>query len=188
VQFDLDSKIHVPVREWYLASRDGAGVGSLGTMLFDPAWTEKASFSFGRDPLGMQATSVRIYRSLVPGLTNVTNRLRYYSFYCWTVDTWEKREHADDTRRWRAFIRRAEILYAMASLIADPNTSGGMGGREWAEKNLDAVLQSSQLDLTVHDDPDAKGSISRRRRGTSVSSIPRACWMLGCSPRHSAFR
>jgi hypothetical protein len=134
-------------------------------MLLDAAWTEKNSFSFGRDPLGMQATSVRIYRSLVPGLTNVTNRLRYYSFYCWAVDTWEKRVHADNATRWRAFIRRAEVLYAMASFVADPATSSGMGGREWAEDNVDAVLQSSELDLSAHDDPDAKDSYLQAKAG-----------------------
>jgi hypothetical protein len=134
-------------------------------MPLDAAWTEKNSFSFGRDPLGMQATSVRIYRSLVPGLTNVTNRLRYYSFYCWAVDTWEKRVHADNTAKWRAFIRRAEVLYAMASFVADPATSSGMGGREWAEDNLDAVLRSSELDLSAHDDPDAKGSYLQAKAG-----------------------
>jgi hypothetical protein len=34
-----------------------------------PAWTTAGSWSLGRDPLGMQATSVRLYRNLVPGLT-----------------------------------------------------------------------------------------------------------------------
>ena len=57
----------------------------------EPQWTERSAYSLGRDPLGMQATSVRIYRSLVPGLTNVTNRLRYYSFYCWAMDLWARR-------------------------------------------------------------------------------------------------
>jgi hypothetical protein len=133
--------------------------------MLDPAWTEKALFSFGRDPLGMQAVSVRIYRSLVPGLTNVTNRLRYYSFYCWVVDLWGRREHANDTKRWRAFIRRAEVLYATASLIADPETSGGMAGREWAEEHREAILDSQELDLAAHDDPSAGKTYLKAQAG-----------------------
>ena len=134
-------------------------------MLLDPTWTEKTLFSFGRDPLGMQATSVRIYRSLVPGLTNVTNRLRYYSFYCWAVDTWGRREHANHTKRWRAFIRRAEVLYTTASLIADRDASGGMGGREWAEKNLEVVRHAPELDLAAHDDADSGESYLKAKAG-----------------------
>jgi hypothetical protein len=46
--------------------------------MVSPMWTKPAVWSAGRGPLGMQATSVRLYRRLAPGLTNVTNRLRYF--------------------------------------------------------------------------------------------------------------
>ena len=46
-----------------------------------PQWNTAGTYSMGRDPLGLQAASVRLYTDLVPGLTNVTNRIRYYSFY-----------------------------------------------------------------------------------------------------------
>jgi hypothetical protein len=86
----------------------------------------------GRDPLGMQATSVRLYRSLVPGLTNVTNRLRYYSFYCWVVELFERNAHSDDPVLWARCIRRAEALYAVASYIHEAREAHGLGGGNWA--------------------------------------------------------
>jgi hypothetical protein len=113
----------------------------------------------------MQATSVRIYRTLVPGLTNVTNRLRYYSFYCWVVTRWGTDKHADHTQGWRSFIRRAEALYAMASLVADADTSGGMAGREWAEKAESSLAGAEYLDLVVHDDPESDASYLGAKSG-----------------------
>ncbi|MBU8541676.1 hypothetical protein [Falsiroseomonas tokyonensis] len=101
----------------------------------------------------MQATSVRIYRTLVPGLTNVTNRLRYYSFYCWTVATFNREVHNNDTAHWRRFIRRAEALLALASYRHDRDRSGGMAGREWAERlDRERLLDGiSVLDLSIQD-------------------------------------
>lgn len=128
-----------------------------------PAWTRRSTSSVGRDPLGLQATSVRIYRGLVPGITNVTNRLRYYSFYCWVVLAYERHEHADDKNRWRRFIRRAEALYALASYAASTAETGGMAGREWVEKEWPTIEASDQADLTLHDDPKVENYLGAAR-------------------------
>jgi hypothetical protein len=121
--------------------------------VLQPVWTERATKSSGRDPLGMQATSVRIYRTLVPGLTNVTNRLRYYSFYCWAVATFNSEIHNNDTAHWRRFIRRAEALLALASYCHDKEHSGGMAGREWAERlDRENLLHGLDfVDLSIQD-------------------------------------
>ena len=104
-----------------------------------PTWTKAGSWSLGRDPLGIQATSVRMYRNLVPGLTNVTNRLRYYSFYCWVIDRYEATEHSADSIKWRRFIRRAEALYALACNLADAEKADGLAGNIWARKTLNEI-------------------------------------------------
>jgi hypothetical protein len=111
-----------------------------------PTWTEVGSWTLGRDPLGIQATSVRIYRDLVPGLTNVTNRLRYYSFYCWVIRQYEITEHSGDESRWKTFIRRAEALYALACNLADQDEADGLGGNEWAQKLL-KTIQDGTFDV-----------------------------------------
>lgn len=104
-----------------------------------PTWTKAGSWTLGRDPLGIQATSVRMYRNLVPGLTNVTNRLRYYSFYCWVIDRYEATEHSGDDMKWRKFIRRAEAFYALACNLADPETADGLAGNIWARRALKEI-------------------------------------------------
>jgi hypothetical protein len=94
-------------------------------------WTKPGSFSAGRDPLGFQAASVRLYTSLVPGLTNVTNRLRYYSFYCWVVWQFEQIHHTTKEDKWIEFIRRCEAAIALACQIGDAANALGMAGSEW---------------------------------------------------------
>ncbi|WP_146009913.1 hypothetical protein [Janthinobacterium sp. ROICE36] len=118
------------------------------TFHISPHWTTSGAWSLGRDPLGMQATSVRMYRQLVPGLTNVTNRLRYYSFYCWVVNGWAVIRHADNLHEWRLFIRKAEALFALACEAYSPNT-GGLAGSDWARLQL-IDLADEKFDLRPH--------------------------------------
>ncbi|MDA0317562.1 MAG: hypothetical protein O2784_07570 [Proteobacteria bacterium] len=49
-------------------------------------WGSKNNFITGLDPLGLQITSEATYATLLPGVTNLTNRIRYYGFYCWLLD------------------------------------------------------------------------------------------------------
>lgn len=101
-----------------------------------PDWNKPGSFSAGRDPLGFQAASVRLYTDLVPGLTNVTNRLRYFSFYCWVVRKFElRRRDSFNDAAWSIFIRRAEATYVLASYVGDRNRAFGMAGSIWAAKH-----------------------------------------------------
>ncbi|CAN5257814.1 hypothetical protein BH09PSE3_BH09PSE3_12210 [soil metagenome] len=100
-------------------------------MTYIADWTKPGSFSAGRDPLGFQAASVRLYTSLVPGLTNVTNRLRYYSFYCWVVWQFEQIHHTTKEDKWIEFIRRCEAAIALACQIGDAPNAFGMAGSDW---------------------------------------------------------
>ena len=59
-------------------------------------------------------------------MTNITNRLRYCSFYLWLVRSYERLRRSDDARRWSTSVRRGEVLYALATLIA--RTDGGLTG------------------------------------------------------------
>ena len=106
-------------------------------------WTKPGSFSAGRDPLGFQAASVRLYTSLVPGLTNVTNRLRYYSFYCWVVWQFEQIHHTSRDDKWIEFIRRCEAAIALACQIGDAPNAYGMAGSDWGR--LEAADPSKKM-------------------------------------------
>jgi hypothetical protein len=48
----------------------------------------------GLDHLGIELVSVNLYQAMLPGLTNVTERARYYAFYPWTVH--RSRPHLGD--------------------------------------------------------------------------------------------
>ena len=113
----------------------------------------------------MQATSVRLYRRLVPGLTNVTNRLRYFSFYCWAIETYEKTVHADDLEKWSRFIRRAEAVYALACTYVDDANSDGMASALWA-RGLIGELGSGNIEIRhATDAPGAAGQYLAAKRG-----------------------
>jgi hypothetical protein len=127
-----------------------------------PHWTSSAKESAGRDPLGIQATSVRMYRTLVPGLTNVTNRLRYYSYYCWVVYLWQEIRHEDNLAGWYVFIRRAEALYALACEIYHPGTTG-LAGSDWARDFL-PILTGTTVNLrSATEGGDAKQYLKAKR-------------------------
>lgn len=102
-------------------------------MSIRPEWTERAD-KRGLDPLGMQNAGVTLYQSLLPGISNVTLRIRYYGYYCWVSDAYARTFASDEFAAWRSWVRRAEALYALVSSHA--TGQGGVGGVEWADRRL----------------------------------------------------
>ena len=101
-----------------------------------PEWTTKVE-KRGLDPLGMQTTSVALYQQLVPGISNVTLRMRYYGLYSWLA-----RRYAADVGRpsvedWCLYLRRAEALYALVAVQAGGER--GVAGIDWATRTLAAA-------------------------------------------------
>jgi hypothetical protein len=89
-----------------------------------PFLGERMSFIRGLDPLGLQNTSDATFSYLLPGLNNVTGRIRYYSFYSWLLDEYSKRDGSTDPENQRKFIRKAEYIVALSSQYYDSaNTS-----------------------------------------------------------------
>jgi hypothetical protein len=75
-------------------------------------WGKRHQFIQGFDPLGMQATPTATYSYLLPGITNPTNRIRYYGFYCWLLSEFADRELHKQVLPQHNYIRRAELLVA----------------------------------------------------------------------------
>ncbi|MES2289946.1 MAG: hypothetical protein V4530_09440 [Pseudomonadota bacterium] len=98
-----------------------------------PQWTSKID-KRGLDPLGMQNAGVVLYQALLPGISNITLRMRYYGFFCWLSDAYARRGVTTDFEIWRQWVRRAEALYAL--VCADATGEGGVGGIEWANQAL----------------------------------------------------
>ena len=80
-----------------------------------PFFGERMSFIRGLDPLGLQNTSDATFTLLMPGLNNVTGRIRYYSFYCWLLDQYSKRKGSTNPEEQRKFMRTAEYMNALCS-------------------------------------------------------------------------
>lgn len=55
-------------------------------------WATNDGFKVGRDPMGIQNSSVATYGCLLPGMTNLTGHIRYYSLYCWLLNKYDELE------------------------------------------------------------------------------------------------
>lgn len=98
-----------------------------------PEWTERGQRT-GLDPLGMQNSSVKLYQTLVPGISNVTQRMRYYGLYAWLSQVYAHTISDTDPRTWQRFLRRAEALYALVATIH--GDKGGVAGAQWAARKV----------------------------------------------------
>lgn len=77
------------------------------------AWVAPPLPISGQDHLSIRAPCEAIYTQLLPGITNVTERARCYSFYPWLVWSIEAR-YADRSRASQVrIVRRAECLLTL---------------------------------------------------------------------------
>ncbi len=89
-------------------------------------WASNDGFKGGRDPLGIQNSSIATYSKLLPGLTNLTRHIRYYSLYCWLLSEFDELEKNSQTFLHQYnFIRRAEL--AIALIMKEQNVGSVVG-------------------------------------------------------------
>ncbi len=95
------------------------------TQLF---WASNDGFKGGRDPMGIQNSSVATYSCLLPGMTNLTGHIRYYSLYCWLLSEYDRLQNNNpDILHQYNFIRRAEL--AMAFIMKDQGVGSVIGAQ-----------------------------------------------------------
>jgi hypothetical protein len=82
----------------------------------DIGWVVPATPIRGLDHLGVQGPCEALYAQLLPGITNVTDRARYYSFYPWLLRSFEQRYRDHSLDEFRLFLRRAECLFALIAI------------------------------------------------------------------------
>ena len=121
-----------------------------------PEWTELGQDS-GLDPLGMQRPIEIIYQSLVPGISTITLRYRYYSFFSLILRRYEEKVHNPDPEVFRLFQRRCEALFALICTHGEAEL--GITGSDWAGRALNnANALSGQIDFIAGADPNADES------------------------------
>lgn len=118
-----------------------------------PFFGKSSTYAGGRDPIGLQATSVATYTRLLPGITNVTNRVRYWSFYCWLVQLYAKRVHRTGRKRFVDFVRRGEFTLAVAIEVA-ASEERSVSGKDKARR----AAQQLPLDLKKFADGNVRGN------------------------------
>ena len=81
---------------------------------------------FGLNHLGLRNAAEDLFTTLLPGLNGVTQRVRYYSFYCWItgefLNAFQGEERTDEA--YRLFIRKSEILLALIQARRDETITG----------------------------------------------------------------
>jgi hypothetical protein len=77
------------------------------------AWIKPAQEIAGRDHLAARAPCENLYAQLLPGVTNVTDRARCYSFYPWLVWAIEQRCDPLTTEKFVQLVRRADCLFTL---------------------------------------------------------------------------
>lgn len=95
-----------------------------------PQWIKPINEIAGRDHLGIQAISINLYGQLLPGITNLTQRIRYYSIYPWLLHHYAKRIGIKNREKWIRFLRKAEFLYALSCLSENQSEFGVIGYRK----------------------------------------------------------
>jgi hypothetical protein len=80
----------------------------------------------GLDHLGIELVSVNLYQAMLPGVTNVTERARYYGFYPWTIHRYaQDGPQVRSKAAWRNWFRALDFTYAVACMAYEPGRHGG---------------------------------------------------------------
>lgn len=113
-------------------------------------WAESSGYKGGRDPMGIQNSSVVIYTNLLPGITNVTERVRYYGFHCWVL--WQyhmlAKSKENNTSEYQVnFIRRSELLIAFLMQSYDEHY-GNIPGADFAGTFIDRLREEGHLQFS----------------------------------------
>ena len=85
-------------------------------MKIETGWVKPPPQVGGLDHLAVQAPCINVYGRLLPGITNVTDRARYYSFYPWLIWAFDQRGWTKYDDEFVERFRRADCLFSMISL------------------------------------------------------------------------
>jgi hypothetical protein len=87
-------------------------------------WVKPATAITGLDHLGSVAPCIAIYSTLLPGLTNVTDRARYYSFYPWFLWKFAQTNEKLESVHFHDLYRRADCLFTLVAEYHSLSSAG----------------------------------------------------------------
>jgi hypothetical protein len=120
----------------------------------------------GLDQLGIELVSVNLYQAMLPGLTNVTERARYFAFYPWTIHRYAHEGPRVRTKAaWRTWFRALDFAYAVACMAYEEergeNRASAVVGADRARTLVKNQLPSARIDLRAPAAVDASGNVPR---------------------------
>ena len=117
----------------------------------------------GQDPLGLLNTGGKTFDLVLPGLNNVTDRIRYYSFYCWFFHCYAKYISKPSKKEQFDHLRRAEFIL---SLLAAKTGVQGIGGITKALELYNTSQNSFDLKIGTGEEKQVKdGTYWKNPRG-----------------------
>ncbi|MBB3639665.1 MULTISPECIES: hypothetical protein [Variovorax] len=127
-------------------------------MSIKTSWVTPPHTIGGLDHIGTQGPCIQIYSQLLPGITNVTDRARYYSFYPWLIRSYEERDiRRQDFNAFLEAYRRADCLFTMiaerhAQVMGDDAARHGpaMVGRETLNDAVRLVGEGKSIRLSTY--------------------------------------
>lgn len=99
-----------------------------------PYWGDGTDIKSGLNQLGIRNVAEQLFATLLPGLNNVSLRIRYYSFYCWIISEFYRYRESINSNEFNPFIRRSELLLALINACCD--NSIGIPGINFATTML----------------------------------------------------
>ena len=91
-----------------------------------PYFAKSIAPVYGLNHLGLRNVAEDLFTTLLPGLNGVTQRVRYYSFYCWITGSFKNLYQGDSRTEeaFRLFLRKSEILLALIQARRDATITG----------------------------------------------------------------
>jgi hypothetical protein len=116
-------------------------------------WLERDKHIIGGlDHLGVEVVSAGLYSLMLPGISNLTERARYFSVYPWVLHEYAQRSGGRQGRKeWRTWIRSMEFAYALACAAHektdDADDVGGVVGAVRARALLKGLDSADRVTL-----------------------------------------
>jgi hypothetical protein len=110
-------------------------------------WAASSGFVAGRDALGIQNSSVALYSILLPGITNVSERIRYFGFNCWLLKQYHDLDIDKESKEHQYnFIRRGELVISFLMQHMHPDY-GSVPGKAFAGDFYEQLKKEGHISI-----------------------------------------
>lgn len=111
-----------------------------------PLWVEKVGRQSGRDHLGIESVGQAILEELTFGISNITRRICYYSFFCYVIKSFFESKEEKTYKNYNLHLKKLSLLYALSMSSAhEVESNTGIDGIEYARKYLKQIYSGEKI-------------------------------------------